>query len=55
MFNVRESRDTKSKTELFKTISTVKNAIADTQEEKRNVAYVHCFAEQIELGKLLLR
>ena len=42
--------DTKSKTELFKTISTVKNAIADTQEEKRNVAYVHCFAEQIELA-----
>jgi hypothetical protein len=33
--------DTKSKTELFKTIGTVKNAIADTQEEKRNIAYVH--------------
>jgi hypothetical protein len=44
-----------SKTELCKTISTVKNAIADTQEEKRNVAYVHCHAEQIELGKLMLR
>lgn len=43
--------DTKSKTELFKTISIVKNVIAETQEEKRNIAYVHCHAEQIELGK----
>ena len=31
----------------------MKNAVADTQEEKRNIAYVHCHAEQIELGKSL--
>ena len=28
----------------------VKTYIADTQEEKRHVAYVHCHADQIKLG-----
>jgi predicted RNase H-related nuclease YkuK (DUF458 family) len=28
----------------------VKKYIADTQEEKRHVAYVHCHADQIKLG-----
>jgi adenosyl cobinamide kinase/adenosyl cobinamide phosphate guanylyltransferase len=32
----------------------VKNYIADTQEEKRHVAYVHCHADQIKLGNTQL-
>jgi hypothetical protein len=36
---------------MLKTISTVRNAITDTKEEKRNIAYVHCYGDQIELGK----
>ncbi|CAG2240489.1 unnamed protein product [Mytilus edulis] len=35
---------------MFKAIRVVRIAVADTQENKRSVAYVHCHADQIKLG-----
>lgn len=42
--------DISGKANMHQTISTVKKSIADTQEEKRHVAYVHCHADQIKLA-----
>ena len=39
---------------MRKIVDSVKNYIADTQEEKRHVAYVHCHADQIKLGSIQL-
>lgn len=35
-------------------IASMKYYIADTQEEKRDVAHVHCHADQIKLGSTQL-
>ncbi|VDI25535.1 Hypothetical predicted protein [Mytilus galloprovincialis] len=44
------SSDHSSQMEMFKAIRMMRIAIADTQENKRGVAYVHCHADQIQLG-----
>ena len=48
------SSDISGKANMHQTIGTVKKSIADTQEEKRHVAYVHCHADQIKLGNTQL-
>ncbi|XP_063436239.1 uncharacterized protein LOC134717671 [Mytilus trossulus] len=35
---------------MFETVRHVRTAVADTQENKRTVGYVHCNADQIKLG-----
>ncbi|CAG2202385.1 unnamed protein product [Mytilus edulis] len=35
---------------MFETVRHVRTAVADTQENKRNIGYVHCNADQIKLG-----
>ncbi|VDH95009.1 Hypothetical predicted protein [Mytilus galloprovincialis] len=35
---------------MFETVRHVRTAVADTQENKRNIGYVHCNADQIKLA-----
>ncbi|XP_052083724.1 von Willebrand factor A domain-containing protein 7-like [Mytilus californianus] len=37
-------------TAMLTTINTVRESVADTQEEKRGIPYVHCHADQIKLA-----
>ncbi|OPL32643.1 hypothetical protein AM593_03993, partial [Mytilus galloprovincialis] len=43
-------KDATSKIEMGKSINAIIQAIADTQVEKKDTAYVHCHADQILLG-----
>ncbi|CAC5380923.1 unnamed protein product [Mytilus coruscus] len=43
-------KDATSKIEMGKSINAIVQAIADTQVEKKDIAYVHCHADQILLA-----
>lgn len=46
--------DSNGQTRMRQIIASMKYYIADTQEEKRDVAHVHCHADQIKLGSTQL-
>ncbi|CAG2197413.1 unnamed protein product [Mytilus edulis] len=44
------SGDTNRKDTMMKKVFALRKAVADTQENKKDIAYIHCHADQIDLG-----
>ncbi|VDI17903.1 Hypothetical predicted protein, partial [Mytilus galloprovincialis] len=42
--------DTNGKDTMMKKVFALRKAVADTQENRKNTAYIHCHADQIDLA-----
>lgn len=42
--------DANGRITMYKQVGKLRQAVADTQMNKRDTAYIHCHADQIDLG-----
>lgn len=46
--------DANGRSIMYKKIGKLRQAVADTQTNKKETAYIHCHADQIDLGIFIL-